>query len=393
MMGPVHEIEMEQNQQQYDSKKDVESKQAPGTDENGDVVIEDMSSRDDDDALLQLNTSSERHILVDETDSPPSMPCISREDDDPIPLELFPPLPIPQNKIIRQETVGGVSVVLVLIGIFISLTHGIAMTAIGTIPPHSIQQITFLVLIYGEALVAIICLLGILFVDPGFIPRSPENCYPLPSSVELWFRSLLLDQEDKMKRISGGGNENNADDIPIVDITDPALPSSTAAITHLTGYIVDTTHETGKVYCTRCLVWREPEMKPFHCAICQRCCAYYDHHCPFFGRCIAGNKRRQVRGSSSNITYRRGGRGGNYIFFVTILVVGVTGFLTTACSLMYSLSLRYGAKWVIPIGVVVLLWIYSTFNSRSPNGVCITFRRLVVAIIDCMQRCLPNCHR
>lgn len=371
-MMSLHEFEQEQNHT-TGPKNDVERMRSS---DNGHVV--DTSSGD---ALAQLKASSQQNLLV-ETSFRPQTPCDTG--DSRIPLESLPPLPTPKNKIILQETVGGISLVLLVIIIFISLTHGVAMTAIGTVPPGTTSHTTFLLLIYGEALVATICLLGILFVDPGFIPRSPEACYPLPSSVEIWVRSLL-DQQDKRKKASGG---DNADDGQIVENdnainNDTAERSNTAMIPPPTGYIVDTTNNTGRVYCTRCLVWREPGINYFHCGTCQRCCSYHDHHCTFFGRCIAGDKRLRTV-----FCYSRDG--GNFKFFVTILGVGVMGYWTTVVSLMYALSLRYASKWVVPIGLVAMVCVHVTFGSRLPNAVCRTFRRLVVEIVECVRGCVQK---
>jgi hypothetical protein len=367
-MTSLHEAGKEQNHQSG-LRNDVEPTQIP------DNAVAEASSRD---ALSKATALSPGNILG-ESDSRPQTPSISGGSR--IPLELLPPLPIPKYKTIRHESAGGASIVVLLIIIFVTLTHGIAMTAVRTVPPGTTAHSTFLALIYGEALVATICLLGILFVDPGFIYRSPETCYPIPLAVETWIHSRL-EQQTNIKEPNGDNNDNADADQAVENDNvqkQTVSPTAIAVIPPPTDlYIADTTHGTGRVYCTRCLVWREPSINHFHCIICQRCCAYYDHHCPFFGRCIAGDKRLP-----SHMKRR-----GNYPFFVSILVAGVVGYLTTAASLMYALSLRYGARWVAPIGLVVLLWIHTSLVRRSPNDVCAKFRSLVFEIVECIRKCV-----
>jgi hypothetical protein len=113
-------------------------------------------------------------------------------------------------------------------------------------------------------------------------------------------------------------------------------------------YISHPDDDNQDTFCVRCLVWRKskPETKYFHCAVCQRCVEYFDHHCSVFGRCIAGTAWK-----------------GNYKYFVTIAVVGMLAYWTTAIALAWSLSVRYGPEWAIPISIVVL-W-FLNVNSLS----------------------------
>jgi hypothetical protein len=149
----------------------------------------------------------------------------------------------------------------------------------------------------------------------------------------------------------------------------------------------------GRVYCTRCLVWRPPNIKSFHCMTCQRCVSYYDHHCTVFGRCIAGLDRQNVLGRTLFAPT------GNYRFFVGIIVMGVLGYLTTASALLYTFSIRYGPEWAIPIGVVILFWMHTSIvNSGRSVGFCLLCRRWFVQFTDfayrsCYKRTLSRSRR
>ena len=137
-----------------------------------------------------------------------------------------------------------------------------------------------------EAVVALTCLVGILFGDPGVVRRTPTSTSPVPGQVDVYLR----------------GDEGRR---PRANLTD----------------------DEGFSYCVRCFVWRRGRdgrrlrelgdcgdsfgrvnCAPHHCSTCQRCVLYFDHHCGVFGRCIAGR-----------------GFGGNMGYFKVIIVMGVLG--------------------------------------------------------------------
>ena len=83
-------------------------------------------------------------------------------------------------------SIGGTFLVLLFIAISLSLTHGVALTAVGTVPRGSIAHTVLLTLIYVQAGMALLCLVGILYVNPGVIPRTVETCNPIPSTMQEW---------------------------------------------------------------------------------------------------------------------------------------------------------------------------------------------------------------
>lgn len=111
----------------------------------------------------------------------------------------------------------------------------------------------FLLAIYLEAIVAVCCLLGILFGDPGVVKRTPENCLPLPEMVA--------------ERLHRGESLEGLDNLQ---------------------------HEQLGSYCVRCCVWRRNpgklarsylpadcdasvcEQGPHHCSTCARCVNHFD---------------------------------------------------------------------------------------------------------------------
>ena len=149
-----------------------------------------------------------------------------------------------------------------------------------------------LALVYSEAIIALICLAGIRFGDPGVLQRSPEACFPLPDRVTDMLRA--------------GRTANGMRNI----------------------------RASGRTFCVRCMIWRhegsshgnpdsddssesdseeEEGEEVHHCSICQRCVRDYDHHCMVLGRCIAGKGYSGTRG-----------------YFKVGLSMGVVAFVTLA---------------------------------------------------------------
>jgi len=164
----------------------------------------------------------------------------------------LPPLPTPVYSEMRAEAACGCTLVLGIIGVLVGSTT--ASLAPGSMPSENetTRQLG-LFLIYGEAAVAIICLLGLMWGDPGTVKRTKETCFPLPDAVA--------------ERLHNGQSLDGMSNIV----------------------------EGDRVYCVRCLVWRPDQPPPscvdvcnpedemsegtHHCATCNRCVTDFDHHC------------------------------------------------------------------------------------------------------------------
>jgi hypothetical protein len=323
----------------------------------------------------------------------------------------LPPLPKPDRVSIRRETIGGTVVVLLFVAIFVSLTHGVALTAVGTITKNSVAHAIFSSLIYAQACIGIMCLLGVQYINPGVIPRTPETCFPVPPTMRAWVqenrrhpslddsrttsiqspqqqqqqqnRTIYVNKKEIAVTNSLAGDSNTSRDAK-QSISSPSSssdrasklpPTAVASVPHYRPSELYIAGADGRVYCTRCLVWRQPGINHFHCGTCQRCVSYYDHHCTFFGRCIAGKLLHIGRRS-----------GGNYFCFVTILIDAVAACLTTVAALMYSLSLKYGPEWVVPIGALGMVCLYSCMMRRSPAKMCMFIRQIAVGISELARR-------
>ncbi len=244
-------------------------------------------------------------------------------------VDKLPPLPQPRNDyfILEHENPRGSCVVFTGIVVCIFLTHYIALTLV--LPsedldheeieiPYQHGKLALLALIYAESFGAILCAAGIVCANPCVVKRTEETCNPVPKKVEHWIQS--------------GG------------------PRPLGLEHYLRG-------ADQRIYCTKCLVWRKPGVTHFHCAICQRCCAYHDHHCNVFGKCIAGNLKFWK------------GNAGNRLYFYGLLVSGAYGFITVFAAFLYAFSIRYQPAYALPIGVAVMLLISCCCFGNSPINI------------------------
>lgn len=84
----------------------------------------------------------------------------------------------------RSEAACGITVVLVITGGLVTVTQAILLDGYSA-PLSSVGavRLVFLALIYAEAAVAVGCLVGLMWGDPGVVKRSQANCFPLPPEV------------------------------------------------------------------------------------------------------------------------------------------------------------------------------------------------------------------
>ncbi|KAL1522494.1 hypothetical protein AB1Y20_017482 [Prymnesium parvum] len=231
------------------------------------------------------------------------MLCIPCEERDSALMPKLPPLPTPDLRTQRKQSMIGIGTVLGVITLCLGVGHAALL-------PEGLSSLTvrwvLLGMLYGESAIAIVCLVGILLSDPGVVKRNVRNCLPIPEEVAERLTSDSPQQEQYDANISEGD----------------------------------------RVYCVRCFVWRDHQaqsvgpvtrllqlrcidswlqrrFRGHHCRTCQRCVLYFDHHCGVFGRCIAG------RGLTGNMGY-----------FCTILVMGQLGWLTTIISVCLSVIYR-----------------------------------------------------
>lgn len=197
-------------------------------------------------------------------------------------LVALPPPPSPQYAAMRVQACGGCCFVLIVICVCVGGTY--YGTELPTRDFPDSLKLALRYLVYTEAAVAIICLLGLMWGDPGVVHRSTDSCFPLPEQV----LDILNEGKDFSMLKENIVNDEGS-------------------------------------FCIRCLVWRrsQPGSSRFkgdafhHCSICQRCVRHFDHHCGVFGRCIAG------RGLRGNMGYFR-------IIIITGFLGGATLFVTWA---------------------------------------------------------------
>ena len=165
----------------------------------------------------------------------------------------LPPLLPPTH---CSRSLSGALLVLTIIAVILGVSYAAALTVMD-------KPVTWLILglVCLEASIALACLGGVLFGDPGVIARSPETCFPLPEPVAAMLRAGVH-RVDGMAPIS----------------------------------------ENGRSYCCRCCVWRgdslgraarrdeaalrdedlewEPEEgDTHHCPDCERCIEDVYLHC------------------------------------------------------------------------------------------------------------------
>lgn len=248
--------------------------------------------------------------------APPDDRADCLEEGDPVVLEnlgdrTLPPLPEPLHSQKRSEASMGTLLVVGITAILAAATFGAVLLNPEFPGP---ARWVFPFLICCEAVVAAICLVGLLCGDPGVVRRSPGTCSPVPREV-----AACLDAGEVL---------NVASNIVVDEQT----------------------------YCVRCLVWRPKGSPVHHCRICQRCVADFDHHCSVFGRCIAGRMplRELLRARVPQCP-------GNLKYFVGLISAGLAGGATGLCAAAVSVTYISDAHTQRSVAIclsVVLAWLW-----------------------------------
>ena len=189
----------------------------------------------------------------------------------------LPPLPEPDR--CRMRVQAGCGTLLALFLIFVCVAPMQVFAYMASAETITVTMRVHLFAVYTEAVIAILCLFGVLLRDPGTLTRTPDRCFPQPG--------IVSDRLCKGQSLTGLANVKEED----------------------------------RVFCVRCLLWR-PATDAHHCSICQRCVANFDHHCDVLGRCIAGE-----------------GLAGNMGYFKTASITVVLGIATMISFVLSSDSI------------------------------------------------------
>eukprot|EP00747_Dinoflagellata_sp_TGD_P219096 gnl/TRDRNA2_/TRDRNA2_91266_c0_seq1.p1 gnl/TRDRNA2_/TRDRNA2_91266_c0~~gnl/TRDRNA2_/TRDRNA2_91266_c0_seq1.p1 ORF type:complete len:259 (+),score=37.95 gnl/TRDRNA2_/TRDRNA2_91266_c0_seq1:25-801(+) len=155
-------------------------------------------------------------------------------------IDQLPPAPERDPWAQFEVSCQGVACVLAAIVGELYLLHQLSQTALEQLP---FERRALMMLNGSLAIIAVVCVACIPWVDPGVIRRSPETCFPLPDAVS----EKLLKGNMVMANVVDGNMS----------------------------------------FCVRCFVWRPHGSH--HCNECKTCVRDFDHHCDVFGRCIAGD--------------------------------------------------------------------------------------------------------
>ena len=105
---------------------------------------------------------------------------------------LLPALPTPNRAQQRCEASGGCALVIAIVSICVGATSAVSMH----LPVE--QRVPLLVLILVEAGVALGCLGGLMFSDPGIIKRTPASALPIPAEVSAWLAEMESERSDSI---------------------------------------------------------------------------------------------------------------------------------------------------------------------------------------------------
>ena len=246
-------------------------------------------------------------------------------------LAALPALPTPDHETRRREASHGASIVLSIVVACVATTS--TVLNIFAVAPEVYSTLQGLV--WAEAVVALVCLCGLLFGDPGVVKRSAENCLPQPPAIAA---KLAAGEPSE-----GAFTEN---------VQEQVAPFRNYCVRCYVYRSTWTSQEHARKerrrrqaargpLCFACGAHRrDPEDDPedaaircctdrlrwgHHCRTCARCVEEFDHHCGVFGRCIAGK-----------------GFGGNMGYFKVIILCAYLGPITTIVSVLIALISEFG---------------------------------------------------
>lgn len=265
----------------------------------------------------------------------------------------------------RSQARNGAFTVLTTAAAMMSVTASFVLSA----PLPLAAQATLVPLIGLLCLVGLYCLWGIRNADPGVIQRSPATCLPLPRELQ-----LQLDEGVPHADLNLGPNQGNW--------TDTERNASFCARCYVWRPLPGARQPTGCV-AARCGIGVGFAKAAHHCRTCARCVRDFDHHCGFFGRCIAG------KGSEGNMRY-----------FTTIIVCAQLGSLVTIGSVIASAVALWGgvvgvfATLGCLVGLLCVLpaLLLGFRNACSRRGGGPYGGRMACSCVLCGKKHMLHCH-
>lgn len=113
----------------------------------------------------------EATMVLDDSQSDQVVPLNTAEDPEArLHWAALPPMPTPRTGEMRSQACGGITLVLFIISMCVGGTHFFTSRVEGTFP------VALNVAVWVEAVVAFLCLLGLMYGNPGEIKRSEASC-------------------------------------------------------------------------------------------------------------------------------------------------------------------------------------------------------------------------
>lgn len=198
--------------------------------------------------------------------SPPADPGSDPEADPALRLDWinFPPLPTPNQAAMRQQCLGGFSMITGIVLACLAATHAAAYYG-GLSGPASLLLVLS---VWTWAFAALWCLRGVQLGDPGVICRSEERCTPVPAAAVRWVatstaQTWVLGSRCSLGLAGAAIMESLPLPAPTLRLLGRFLMHGPGPLPNNTDNMWDENHGS---YCTRCLVWRRRSEKAHHCS-------------------------------------------------------------------------------------------------------------------------------